>query len=81
MKTNINKFIAIGIFLFLFLVPFRMCFFTDEIVSSGKFIGLFMTNLVGFLIAFGIGTNEPFGKSETENRVESKQSHQYRKAA
>ena len=80
MNLNKNKVIATAIFLFLFLVPFRMCFFTDEIVSSGKFIGLFMTNVIGFLIAFGIGTNQPFGKKNIEEKVSSTKSEQ-RKAA
>jgi hypothetical protein len=59
---NKNKIIAGLIFLFIFLVPFRMLFFTDEIVHGGKFIALLMTNVIGFFVAFGIGTNEPFSK-------------------
>ena len=81
MNIKKSKVIAIAIFLFLFLVPFRLCFFTDEIVSGGKFIGLFMTNLIGFFIAFGIGTNEPFDKKKMVSKVESQEVHQQRKAA
>jgi hypothetical protein len=80
MNINKNKVIATAIFLFLFLVPFRLCFMTDEIVHGGKFIAYFMTTLIGFFIAFGIGTNEPFGK-KAEEKVESQKQDQYKKAA
>jgi hypothetical protein len=81
MNISKSKLIAIAIFAFLFFVPFRYCFFTDEIVSGGKFIGLFITNVIGFFIAFGIGTNEPFDKKKVENKVEANKADQYRKAA
>jgi hypothetical protein len=69
---NKNKIIAGLIFLVIFLVPFRMLFFTDEIVQGGKFIGLLMANVIGFFVAFGIGTNEPFGK-KAEVKLEKEQ--------
>lgn len=78
---NKSKLIALAIFAFLFFVPFRLCFFTDEIVSGGKFVGLFLTNIIGFFIAFGIGTNEPFDKKKAESHVETNKADQYRKAA
>ncbi len=68
---NKNKIIAGLIFLFLFLVPFRMLYYTDEIVQGAKFIALLMTNVVGFFVAFAIGTNEPFGR-KAEMKVERK---------
>jgi hypothetical protein len=61
---NINKFIASGIYLFLFLVPFRLLFFTDEWASSMKHILLLLSCVIGFIVAFAIGTNEPFGKKK-----------------
>ena len=79
---NINKIIAAAIFAFLFFVPFRFLFFTEEIVSGGKFIFYFMTCIIGFFIAFGIGTNEPFGKNKALKKVEmNEEVKQQRKAA
>jgi hypothetical protein len=67
---NKSKIIAGLIFLFVYFVPFQMLFFTDEIVKGGKFIGLLLATIIGFFVAFGIGTNEPFNrKKETENQV------------
>ena len=68
---NKNKIIAGLIFLFVFLVPFRMLYYTDEIVQGAKFIALLMANVIGFFVAFGIGTNEPFGR-KAEMKVEKK---------
>ena len=68
---NKNKIIAGLIFLFVFLVPFRMLFITDEIVDGGKFIGLFFSTLIGFFVAFGIGTTEP-SRKKAEMKVERK---------
>jgi hypothetical protein len=70
---NINKVIAIAIFAFLYFVPFRILFFTDEIVQGGKFIYLLLINVIGFFIAFGIGTNEPFGKKKDLRKVVKKE--------
>ena len=61
---NKSKVIAGIIFLVIYLGPFQMLFITDEVVSGGKFIGLFMANLIGFFVAFGIGTNEPFDRKK-----------------
>lgn len=75
-----SKIVAIAIFLFLFLVPFRMLFITDEIVQGQKFILLLLVNVIGFFIAFGIGTNEPFDRKEEET-TEAEESQDMRKAA
>ncbi len=77
---NPNKLIAGAIFLFLFLVPFRMLFFTDEIISSFGFIGLLLVNIIGFFVAFAIGTNEPFGRRKKAQQQQV-QSESVRKAA
>jgi hypothetical protein len=73
---NKSKIIAGVIFLFIFLGPFQMLFFTDEIVHGTKFIMLLLANVIGFFVAFGIGTNEPFNKksplySETKSTTEN----------
>lgn len=60
-----SKIIAGIIFLGIYFGPFQMLFITDEIVSGAKYIGLFMATLIGVLVAFGIGTNEPFDRKET----------------
>ena len=79
---NSNKITAVLIFAFLFFVPFRILFLGDEIISGGKFIFYFMTCLAGFLIAFGIGTNEPFGKNKRLKKAEkNEETAQHRKAA
>lgn len=79
---NINKVIAIGIMLFIFLVPFRYIFLDDtRIISTGPQMLIFLASLFGFLIAFGIGTNQPFGrKKEATADVHAKE-HSHRKAA
>jgi hypothetical protein len=78
-----SKIIATVIFLLLFLFPFRMLFFTDEIVYGGKFIFLLMVNVIGFFVAFGIGTNEPFAEKKKESKHEAgeMQEHEMKKAA
>ena len=59
-----SKLIAIAIFLFLYFVPFRMVFLGGEIISTGAQMLTFLSVLIGFLVAFGIGTNEPFDKKK-----------------
>ena len=77
-----SKIIATVIFLLLFLFPFRMLFFTDEIVYGGKFIFLLMVNLIGFFVAFGIGTNEPFDtKEEVKHKTAEMPKPEMKKAA
>lgn len=61
---NKSKVIAGIIFLAVYFGPFQMLFFTDEIVQGGKFVGLLMATIVGFFVAFGIGTNEPFNRKK-----------------
>jgi hypothetical protein len=80
---NKNKVIAGLILLFLFLVPFRMLYYTDEIVQGAKFIALLMANVIGFFAAFAIGTNEPFGKKVEMNveRTPSTVKEQMKEAA
>jgi hypothetical protein len=60
-----------------------MLFFTDEIVYGGKFIFLLMVNVIGFFVAFGIGTNEPFDEKKKESKHEAgeMQKHEMKKAA
>ena len=79
---NINKVIAIGIMLFIFLVPFRYIFLDDtRIISSGAQMLIFLSSLFGFLIAFGIGTNQPFGRKKQTESVKNSDDKSYRKAA
>lgn len=68
---NKNKLVAGLLLLFVFLVPFRMLYITDEIVDGGKYIGLLFATIIGFFMAFGIATNEPFRK-KAEMKVEKK---------
>lgn len=76
-----SKIVAVGILLFVFLVPFRMAYLSDQIANSASFIFEFLGTLIGFLVAFGIGTNEPFDrKKEKRVSVEYKQ-EEIRKAA
>lgn len=78
---NKSKVIAGIIFLIVYFGPFQMLFFTDEIVSGGKFIGLLLATIIGFFLGFGIGTNEPFNKKETQKVSSSTASSDSRKAA
>lgn len=79
---NINKLIAFGIHLFVFLVPFRILFFTDEYANSMKHVMLLLSCIFGFLIAFGIGTNQPFGRNQRKAESQhAPEEMQHRKAA
>lgn len=80
---NINKIIAACITLFIFLVPFRYIFLDDtRIISTGTQMLLFLASLIGFLLAFGISTNEPFGRNKHKTQpVENTEEKKYRKAA
>ncbi len=77
---NPNKLIAGAIFLFLFLVPFRMLFLSEGIVDGFSYIGLLLVNVIGFFVAFAIGTNEPFGRRKKAEKQQAK-SESVRKAA
>ncbi|HEU4716983.1 MAG TPA: hypothetical protein VFU15_04090 [Bacteroidia bacterium] len=57
-----SKLIAIAIFLFTFLVPFRMLVFRDDVIDNMGDIFLLLAVVAGFFIGFGIGTNEPFDR-------------------
>ncbi len=61
---NKSKVIAGLIFFAVFAGPFQMLFFTDEIVHGSKFIVEFLAVIVGFFVAFGIGTQDSFNKSD-----------------
>lgn len=76
-----SKLIAIAIFLFLYFVPFRMVFLGGEIISSGAQMLTFLSVLIGFLVAFGIGTNEPFDKKQKPSAAKSAGEESVRKAA
>jgi hypothetical protein len=78
---NKSKVIAGIIFLVVYFVPFQMLFFTDEIVKGGKFIGLLLATIIGFFVAFGIGTNEPFNKKKENENLSAHAPVEMKKAA
>ncbi|CAN5315692.1 hypothetical protein BH09BAC5_BH09BAC5_07680 [soil metagenome] len=78
---NKSKVIAGVIFLVVFFGPFRALFFTDEIVNGAKFVAEFMAVIIGFFVAFGIGTQDSFNKSEEMISEQQKVEEKQRKAA
>ena len=78
---NKNKVIAGIIFLAVYFGPFQMLFFTDEIVQGAKFIALLLSTIIGFFVAFGIGTNEPFNKKKINKNQVTHVPVEMRKAA
>lgn len=80
---NINKLIATGILLFILLVPFRYIYLDDtRIISTGAQMLIFLVSLFGFLFAFWVGTNEPFGKNKRRsNQAVASDEQAHRKAA
>lgn len=76
-----SKAIAIAILIFVYAVPFRMAFLSDEIAHSVSFIFAFLATLIGFLIAFGIGTNEPFDRKPAKKKEEIGHVHEMKRAA
>ena len=75
-----SKFIAIGILVVVFLGPFRMAYLNDQIANSASFILEFLSVIIGFLIAFGIGTNEPFDRKKP-GKMTVEHAQELRKAA
>ncbi|HTL82522.1 MAG TPA: hypothetical protein VL651_12505 [Bacteroidia bacterium] len=76
-----SKYIAAVIFILVYAFPFRIAFLSDEIADSSRFIIALLGTIFGFLIAFGIGTNEPFDRKPKTKEVASSTDQEYRKAA
>ena len=80
---NKNKLIAIAVIAVTFCGPFYQLFIRENgniIVHSAREIFLFLGWILGMIVAFYIGVNEPFGRAKRV-AAERKQQAQQRKAA
>ena len=68
-----SKVIASIIFLLIFAFPARILLFETAAATGAKFVMLMLSIIIGFLVAFGIGTNEPFDRKKVSSNTGAKQ--------
>lgn len=77
-----SKITAAIIFFLIYAFPFRILFMETAAATGVKFVGMMLSVIIGFIVAFGIGTNEPFDRKQPlKNNAANAGDQHIRKAA